>query len=130
MSDFELNVSGIESFREDLNDLEGDLTTDEEYVVGVGAEYGIYLEFGTRKMPPYPFFRPAIREARANPDEFVDSEAVDSITEYIRKLAFSLEAQIKINATAETSGRSPGTDSDHPQVDTGNLRASIEARRT
>lgn len=31
----------------------------------VGAHYGIYEEYGTRHRPPHPFFRPAIREAKA-----------------------------------------------------------------
>lgn len=33
--------------------------------VAVGAEYGIYLEFGTRYMPAHPYFYPAVEHARA-----------------------------------------------------------------
>ncbi len=33
--------------------------------VAVGAEYGIYLEFGTRYMPAKPYFYPAVEHARA-----------------------------------------------------------------
>lgn len=34
------------------------------YVVAVGAEYGIYVEFGTRKTRAQPYFIPAIEEGR------------------------------------------------------------------
>lgn len=39
------------------------------------------------------------------------------------------EAQMKKNANANRSGRSPGTHPDHPVPDTGNLVARIQARR-
>jgi hypothetical protein len=81
-------------------------------------------------MPPYPFFRPALRELENNPDSFADPETADDLQEYIKKIAFSLERQLKVNVTAERgSGRSPGVNPEHPQVDTGTLRNSIEARR-
>jgi HK97 gp10 family phage protein len=31
------------------------------WLVGVGAEYAIYHEYGTVKLPPKPFFLPAVR---------------------------------------------------------------------
>jgi HK97 gp10 family phage protein len=37
---------------------------DATYSVAVGAEYGIYVEFGTRWMRAQPYFTPAIEEAR------------------------------------------------------------------
>lgn len=33
--------------------------------VTVNAHYGIYEEYGTRYRPPHPFFRPAVRDAKA-----------------------------------------------------------------
>ena len=39
---------------------EGDLRA----VLGVGAEYGIWLEFGTRRMAPRPFLGPAFEQAK------------------------------------------------------------------
>jgi HK97 gp10 family phage protein len=35
-----------------------------EAVVGTGAEYGVYLEMGTRRMAARPFMRPALEENR------------------------------------------------------------------
>ena len=32
-------------------------------IVGTNVYYGKYLEFGTRRMPPYPFLGPAIKAA-------------------------------------------------------------------
>jgi HK97 gp10 family phage protein len=34
----------------------------------VGAYYGVYEEYGTRHRPPHPFFRPAVRAAKAEFD--------------------------------------------------------------
>lgn len=34
--------------------------------VGVGAEYGIYVDMGTHKMPAQPFFTPAVERGRAD----------------------------------------------------------------
>lgn len=33
-------------------------------LVYVGAEYGIYQEYGTRKMPAHPYFTPAVEAVR------------------------------------------------------------------
>lgn len=35
-----------------------------EALVGAHAEYGVYLEFGTSRMAPRPFLRPALEKAR------------------------------------------------------------------
>lgn len=32
--------------------------------VWVGAEYGVYEEYGTRHRPPHPYFRPAVSDAK------------------------------------------------------------------
>ena len=36
--------------------------------VVVGAYYGVYEEYGTRYRPPHPYFRPAVRAAKAQFD--------------------------------------------------------------
>jgi len=84
--------------------------------------------------PPYPFVRPAIREFKANPRTFITDNTefgsigeIDSVDELVRSVAFALESQMKKNATANSTDRSPGTHPNHPQVDTGTLRASISA---
>jgi HK97 gp10 family phage protein len=38
----------------------GGLPSDKEVCVGFNLNYGIYQEFGTRKMKPQPFLRPAV----------------------------------------------------------------------
>jgi len=38
----------------------GGLASDKEMCVGFNLKHGIYQEFGTRKMPPQPFLRPAV----------------------------------------------------------------------
>jgi len=94
------------------------------------------LEMGTRNMPPYPFFIPAVREFRANPESFITDKTdfgsideIQSTKQMVEAVATALQRQIQINATAQASGRSPGTAPDNPQVDTGNLRASISVQR-
>jgi hypothetical protein len=136
MSDFDIDLSGFESLQEDFAELEGEWTDSPVFTVESGAEYSIYLEMGTRDMPPYPFFRPAIREFRANPRSFILEHTeysrisdIPDVDELVTAVAQSLERQMKLNATAQASGRSPGTDADHPQVQTDNLRARIQARR-
>jgi hypothetical protein len=104
-----------------------------EWVVGSDAKYAVYLELGTSQMPAYPFFEPAIKQFDADPNAFVERHAnqsvddADSVNEVTRLVAQSLEKQMKINAAAEQSGRSPGTHPSHPQVQSGNLRGSIKA---
>lgn len=44
--------------------------------VVVGAEYGAELEFGTRKMAPRPFLRPAVANVRQKIPELVKSISV------------------------------------------------------
>jgi hypothetical protein len=109
----------------------------------------VYLEFGTEDMPPYPFFRPAIRELKANPRQFLfetteygSLDEIDTTDELIKAVAFGLEKRMTANATAQgTNKRSPGTDPEHPRSgfigefdgeeirNTSNLRANIRARK-
>jgi HK97 gp10 family phage protein len=46
------------------NSIQALKTGDLSAVVFVGAEYGVYVEFGTRRMRAQPFFTPAADEAR------------------------------------------------------------------
>ena len=41
---------------------------DSHHRVVVGADYGVYEEYGTRYRPPHPYFRPAVRDAKAQYD--------------------------------------------------------------
>lgn len=134
MVNFDLDIDDSQ-VRASLEELEDRGTTTREYVVGTDVEYAVYLEFGTRYMPPYSFFRPALRELEANPDAFIDRHSSTTVDEIetadglVKALALALERAITQNATANASGRSPGVNPEHPQVQTGTLRNSIEAQR-
>jgi len=131
-------LDGLQATAQAFRDLEerydGDGVT---YVVGSGVEYGVYLEFGTEDMPPYSWFRPAIREFRANPESFLLDNTgfgsigdIDTTQELVETVAISLENRMKDNVNAQkSSDRSPGVDPDHPKRDTGTLTASIQAVR-
>lgn len=53
--------------------------SDLTWEVGVGAEYGLFQEFGTYKMPAHPFITPAVEIVRpqfmANMGDIVDEAA-------------------------------------------------------
>lgn len=134
MTDFDLDLNGAGELSRDFSDLADKGDGDAVYVVGTNVEYAVYLEFGTRHMPPYPFFRPAIREFQANPERFIidntsypDIEAIPNANALVGAVSLALENQMKRNATAGAFDRSPGTDAEHPKVQTGNLRADISA---
>jgi len=136
MTDIDLDLSGVPELQAKTQELKEDYEDEAVYAVGTNVEYSIYLEMGTRNMPPYPFFMPAVREFQANPESFIlgrteygSIDEIDSTQEMVKAVASALQSQIQINATAQASGRSPGTAPDNPQVDTGNLRASISVQR-
>jgi len=135
VTSFDLDLDAA-SVRERLRDLKDDYADKPVWEIEAGAEYSVYIEYGTRHMPPYPFVRPAVKEFEANPESFlVDKtelsgiDEISSTEEMVRNVALALEKQIKINATAAAGDRSAGTHPDHPKVQTGNLRASVKARR-
>lgn len=136
MTTFDIEID-MASTQEALDDLKDKWETDRMYVVGTNVEYAIYLERGTRDMPPYPFFGPGVREFEANPTEFIENNTgftdIDQIPDadtMVKAVAQALESQITDNASATNPvSRSPGTDSEHPQRQSGNLAASIQAVR-
>jgi len=137
MADFEIDLSGMAELQDTIDDLKDDYGESPVYVVGTNVEYGVYLEFGTRDMPPYAWFRPAIREFKANPTTFIlentgwnSIDEIPSTKELVRAVANALENQMKDNVNAQdANGRSPGTHPDHPKRQSGNLTADIEAER-
>lgn len=135
MTDFGVSIDGLDTVKAELDATLERVETDARFEVGAGAEYAVFLEFGTEDMPPYPFFRPAVREFEANPRSFIADNAgitvenIETAEGLVEAVALALENQITTNANANRPGRSPGTDGDHPQVDTGNLVNSIQAQR-
>jgi hypothetical protein len=161
MTDLDVELNGLEELIAGLENLEEKGSTDAVYEVSSTADYSVPLEFGRGPIeaqdaealrfrdengdviyrtsvsghPPYPFFRPALREFQANPDRFlrdtvgITSDEAKNAQDLLRLIGLSLETQIKINSNANQGGRSPGTHPDHPVVDTGNLRASISSNR-
>jgi len=138
MSDIDLTLEGLQETARAFRELEDEIDDDGvTYVVGSAVEYGVYLEFGTEKMSPRPWFRPAIREFRANPQQFIldntDFGSIDEIEtteELVRVVAIAAENQLSKNVSAGTAtDRSPGTKSESPARDTGTLVNSIQAIR-
>lgn len=122
MADFGMEVDGISTTLEEIDDLEERWTGGADWVVGTRVEYAVFLEYGTRHMDPKPFMRPVIVEVSMHgPENFVDrhtrtsADDVDSIEEFLRVLALALERRIKEIITRKGL------------IDTGTLRASIAA---
>lgn len=131
-----VRLVGYSSILSGLEELTDQVGGDTVYVVGTSVEYGVHLEFGTRKMQQYPWLRPAVREFKSNPERFVSKHAnksvddLESADDAVRTVALALEKRMKMNVSAgDVSSRSPGTEGGHPKVQTGNLRASIEAEK-
>ena len=89
-------------------------------------------------MPPYPWFRPAIKEFQADPENFIeentDYQSIDAIPtadKLVEALAFALQSKMEDNVNAQdpSRDRSPGTDPEHPKRDLGTLTNSIKATR-
>lgn len=154
----DLELDGTEDLLIEFDELEENGTTDAAFSVGSNAENAVPLEFGRgpieapegsaipiqtesgetifRKRvsghPPYPWFRPAIREARLDlvmlmrrqiqrtPDE------AQTARQLLWWISQALSNQMTDNVSAESAtGRSPGTHPSHPKRDTGNLAADI-----
>lgn len=137
MTRIDLGINGFAEVQGRMQELLERGSTDRVYVTGTNTEYAIYLEMGTRDMPPYPWFRPAVVEFQANPEQFIrkntDYKSIDAIPTadaLVEAIAVGLQTQMEANASAASSGsRSPGTHPDHPKRETGNLVASINATR-
>jgi hypothetical protein len=121
MSDFDFDLDGATSLKEEFGDRIDDWSGGGSVFVGTAVEYALYLEYGTSKMDPKPFFRPAVAELQADIEGFIDAHtnsAVDTITsaeELVETIGLALERRIKEIITSKGL------------IDTGTLRASIRA---
>ncbi|QLH82463.1 hypothetical protein [Halosimplex pelagicum] len=121
MAELSLMVEGIEETIEELERLEERWTGGGPWVVGTAVEYAVYLEFGTSKMDPKPFVRPAIHAYRSNlqaaiaADTNTTLDAIGSAEELVQTIAYGLERRIKRIITAKGL------------IETGTLRASVQA---
>lgn len=120
MTDFDMDAD-FEELVEALEDLQQQASGGGSYYVGTAVEYSVYLEVGTSKMDPKPFFRPALNEARRDLESFIARNTskgvgdIETARELVRTVAFALERRVK-EIIAEKG-----------LIDTGTLRASITA---
>lgn len=115
-----VKVRGVDEVAEGLSDLKQWGEGDVKYVVGTGVEYAVYLEFGTSRMPPYPFLRPAAEYVMQNKADTI-AEQAESLDDLIGGIALAIEKRAKHYAT---TGVEPG-----PDVQTDTLRSSIKAEK-
>jgi len=121
MSDFDLDLDGVGSLQEEFGDRIDDWSGGGSVFVGTAVEYAIYLEFGTSKMDPRPFFRPAVAELTADIDGFLDTHtetSVDTMTsaeELVEKIGLALERRVKEIITEKGL------------IESGTMRASVRA---
>lgn len=121
MTDISFELSGLDRIERRLEDLRDDWDDSPRYLVGSAVEYAVYLEFGTSKMDPKPFFRPALAEARADLEAFIadntrkTAEQIDSAKELVKTIAFALERRVKEIITEKGL------------IESGTMRASVKA---
>lgn len=129
-----LRLNGMRAALDAFRDVRDGYGAEAKWVVGVGVEYGAYLEFGTSRMQPYPFLFPAARDVWRRSFDPLEQRAHSqpNPTEWlVQELALAIENQAKVNADAANEAfsgqRSPGTHPGHPQIQTSSLVGSIEA---
>lgn len=121
MSDFDFELDGLTGLQEEFGDRIEDWSGGGSAYVGTAVEYSIYLEYGTSKMDPKPFFRPALAEAGAGLEGFISEHtgttvaSITSADELVETIALALERRVKEIITEKGL------------IDTGTLRASIRA---
>lgn len=121
MSDFDFELDGVGSLQEEFGDRIDDWSDGGSVYVGTAVEYSLYVEMGTSKMDPKPFFRPALAELTADIEGFIDthtSASVDTMTsaeELVETIGLALERRVKEIITEKGL------------IDTGTLRVSVRS---
>ena len=105
------NASTRAAFRQLRREFGPSENGDVVYVVGTNVEYAAYVELGTSRMQAQPYLFPAAKRVSRDPGRHVGQ--VRSVDDMVRKVALAIEREAKERAP----------------VDTGRLRASIEATR-
>ena len=105
-----MSVTGVRGAVRAIETIKSGWTSNAAWVVGVGAEYGAYVEFGTSKMDAQPYLFPAARFVMRTRFDEIQAQA-NTLDDLVELLAIEIEAEAKRRAP----------------VDTGNLRGSIEA---
>lgn len=105
-----MSVTGVRQAIRGIETIKSGFTKETAWIVGVGAEYGAYVELGTSQMEAQPYLFPAARYVMRTKYDEIAAQA-DSLDSLVELLAIEIEAEAKRRAP----------------VDTGNLRSSIEA---
>jgi hypothetical protein len=111
MVDVDFDLTGIESFQAEIEDTAAEWEDGGGYKVTVGANYGVYVEYGTRYMAGQPYLRPAVDKTKAQLGAIAVN--ADGLDEFLQKAALTVERSAKASAP----------------VDTGYLRSSISTSR-
>ncbi|WP_408954735.1 hypothetical protein [Natroniella sp. ANB-PHB2] len=104
-------LEGIDGIINDLNRAIGSVKDVDGWVVGTGSSYAVYVEYGAENMEAQSYMRRAAKEVLKELPR-LEREA-DGINDLIKKVALRIERLAK----------------KYCPVDTGNLKASIEAER-
>lgn len=115
-----IQVYGMDKALDTFTKIKEGFGRNSKWIVGVGVEYGAYVEFGTSTTRAYPYLMPAVRHVMRSEFDSIESAAM-SKSNPIEYLIEELARRIEREAKKRASGR-PG-----PNVITGDLRASIEA---
>jgi hypothetical protein len=110
MAGLGMSAVGLGAAVEMFDELKGGYSSDEKWIVVVGAEYGVYVELGTSNMAAQPYLFPAAKEVMRTDFQQIEGQA-SSVSDMVRLLALEIEAKATRKAP----------------VDTGNLQNSIEA---
>lgn len=105
-----VSVTGAGAAISAINAVRSGWSNDTAWIVGVGAHYGAYVEFGTSRMQEQPYLFPAAEYVMRSEFQTIERRA-NSMDELVELLALAIEGEAKRRAP----------------VDTGYLRSSIEA---
>lgn len=119
MSGWGVRIAGISAAQQAIKNVEVRYSGGAAYVVGPTAEYSVYVELGTSRMPARPFVRPAAERVQQNLRFYVDRFADDPENEDAVLRAVAVGVQEEIQRVITEKGL----------IDTGNMRASVRIQK-